>query len=151
MLIVYRFQTEQYALMWTATVVEIYVAIIGACAVTLVPVYRKVRYGTPWSTRDMKSNQIASNQGAFAGTGGGGSRLGMNHNFKRSANHERLSTSNDSEEYLHHGGSGMTYSVSGANKSSARREEFGDDVPMDTIVVQRDVTWEEERNVKQHV
>ncbi|KAI7781605.1 hypothetical protein LA080_014503 [Diaporthe eres] len=143
--------TQQYALMWTATVVEIYVAIIGACAVTLVPVYRKMRYGTPWSTRDMKSNQIASNQGAFAGTGGGGSRPGLHHNFKRSANHERLSTSNDSEEYLHHGRSGMTYSVSGANKSSAKREEFGDDVPMDTIVVQRDVTWEEERNVRQHV
>lgn len=140
--------------MWTATVVEIYVAIIGACAVTLVPVYRKVRYGTPWSTRDMKSNQIASNPGVFAGTGGGGSRPGVHHNFKRSANHERLSTSNDSEEYLHHGGGGggMTYSVSGANKSgSAKREEFGDDVPMDTIVVQRDVTWEEERNVRHHV
>lgn len=138
--------------MWTATVVEIYVAIIGACAVTLVPVYRKMRYGTPWSTRDMKSNQIASSPGVFGGTGGGGSRPGVHHNFKRSANHERLSTSNDSDEYLHHG-SGMTYSVSGATKStgSAKREEFGDEVPMDSIVVQRDVTWEEERNVRHHV
>lgn len=136
--------------MWTATVVEIYVAIIGACAVTLVPVYRKMRYGTPWSTRDMKSNQIASNPGVFAGTGGGGSRLGVHHNFKRSANHERLSTSNDSDECLHHG-SGMTYSVSGATKQSAKREELGDEVPMDTIVIQRDVTWEEERRVARHV
>lgn len=134
--------------MWTATVVEIYVAIIGACAVTLVPVYRKMRYGTPWSTRDQKSNQISSNP-AFGGTGGaGGSRPGVHHNFKRSANHERLSTGNDSEEYLHHG-SGMRYSVSGAK--SPKREEASDDVPMDTIVVQRDVTWEEERKVRQHV
>lgn len=136
--------------MWTATVVEIYVAIIGACAVTLVPVYRKMRYGTPWSTRDVKSNQIASNPGVFAGTGGGGSRLGVHHNFKRSANHERLSTSNDSEEYLHHG-IGVTYSVSGATKPSAKGEELGDEVPMDTIIIQRDVTWEEQRNVRQHV
>lgn len=136
--------------MWTATVVEIYVAIIGACAVTLVPVYRKMRYGTPWSTREMKSNQIASNPGAFAGTGGGGSRSGVLHNFKRSAAHERLDTDNDSKENLHHG-SGIAYSVSGANKSNAKREELGDEVPMDTIVIQRDIAWEEQRNVRQHV
>ena len=137
--------------MWTATVVEIYVAIIGTCAVSLGPVYRKMRYGAPWSTRDMKPNQTASNPGVLAGTGGG-SRAGVHHNFKRPANHERLATGNDSEEYLHHG-SGMTYSVSGAAKSSAKREALGDDVPMDTtsIVVQRDVTWEEERNVRHHV
>lgn len=136
--------------MWTATVVEIYVAIIGACAVTLVPVYRKMRYGTPWSTRDMKSNQIASNPGAFAGTGGGGSRSGVLHNFKRSATHERLDTDNDSEENLHHG-SGITYSVSGATKPSVKREKLGDEVPMDTIIIQRDIAWEEQRNVRQHV
>ncbi|TDZ21564.1 Satratoxin biosynthesis SC1 cluster protein 4 [Colletotrichum orbiculare MAFF 240422] len=133
--------TLQYALMWTATVVEIYVAIIGACAVTLVPVYRKVRYGTPWSTRDQKSNQ-ASNPGAFQGTGG--SRSGL-HNFKRSANHERLATGNDSEEYLH--GAGINYAVSG---TSGKHDARGNEVPLDTIVVQRDVTWEEERKVKPH-
>ncbi|GJC94209.1 integral membrane protein [Colletotrichum higginsianum] len=140
---------KQYALMWTATVVEIYIAIIGACAVTLVPVYRKMRYGTPWSTRDQKSNQVSSGTGAFAGTGGAGSRPGV-HNFKRSANHERLTTGNDSEEYLHHGG-GMKYSVSGATGSGDKSDVLGDDLPMDTIVVQRDVTWEEERKEKQHV
>ncbi|KAK1987631.1 hypothetical protein LZ30DRAFT_701494 [Colletotrichum cereale] len=139
--------TKQYALMWTATVVEIYVAIIGACAVTLVPVYRKMRYGTPWSTADQKSNQISSGSGAFPASGGG-SRPGV-HNFKRSQNHERLDTSNDSEEYLH--GGGMKYSVSGTNRTTDKREVSGEDLPMDTIVVQRDVTWEEERKVKQHV
>ncbi|KAF9876657.1 hypothetical protein CkaCkLH20_06065 [Colletotrichum karsti] len=135
--------TQQYALMWTATVVEIYIAIIGACAVTLVPVYRKIRYGTPWSTGDQKSNQASSGAAAFAGTGG--SRPGI-HNFKRTANHERLETGNDSEEYLHRG-SNINYSVTG----SAKREGRGDDMPMDTIVMQKDVTWEEERDVKQHV
>ncbi|KDN71524.1 hypothetical protein CSUB01_12076 [Colletotrichum sublineola] len=138
--------TKQYALMWTATVVEIYIAIIGACAVTLVPVYRKMRYGTPYSTGDQRSNQISSGRGAFPSSGDA-SRLGA-HNFKRSQNHERLDTSNDSEEYLHNG-SGMKYSVS--TKDGDRRGGSAEDLPMDTIVVQKDVTWEEERNVKQHV
>ncbi|KAI3551467.1 hypothetical protein CABS01_15019 [Colletotrichum abscissum] len=141
--------TQQYALMWTATVVEIYIAIIGACAVTLVPVYRRIRYGTSWSTRDQKSNQVSAGPVTFGGTGGN-SRTGVSHNFKRSANHERLTTGNDSEEYLHHG-SNMKYSVSGATRTSNKRDVLGEDLPMDTIVVQRDVTWEEERKERQHV
>ncbi|KAK2051199.1 hypothetical protein LY76DRAFT_482678, partial [Colletotrichum caudatum] len=131
--------TKQYALMWTATVVEIYIAVIGACAVTLVPVYRKMRYGTPWSTEDQKSRQISSGSGGFPASSGGRGA----HNFKRPQNHhERLDTNNDSEEYLHYG-SGMKNSVSGTTRASDAGGASGEDLRMDTIVVQKDVTWEE--------
>jgi hypothetical protein len=36
---------EQFVVAGVATVIEIYVAIIGACTPTLMPFYRKLRYG----------------------------------------------------------------------------------------------------------
>ncbi|KAJ4395968.1 hypothetical protein N0V93_000184 [Gnomoniopsis smithogilvyi] len=39
--------TKNWSLMAGATIVEVYIAIIGACAVTLGPVYRRLRYGHP--------------------------------------------------------------------------------------------------------
>ncbi|KAK2036383.1 hypothetical protein LZ31DRAFT_636599 [Colletotrichum somersetense] len=143
--------TKQYALMWTATVVEIYIALIGCCAVTLVPVYRKIRYGTAWSTRDLKSNQISSGAAGFPASGGVGSRPGVRNSKRAQDNHDGLATGNDSEEYLHHGGASMNYSVSRATRGSDQLGVYGEDLRMDTIIVQKDLTWEEERNVKQHV
>lgn len=40
-------KTERYALTSGATVVEIFIAIFGACVVTLGPVYKRLRYGDP--------------------------------------------------------------------------------------------------------
>lgn len=40
-------KTERYTLTDGATVTEIFVAIFGACVVTLGPVYRQLRYGDP--------------------------------------------------------------------------------------------------------
>ncbi|KAI0166898.1 hypothetical protein GGR52DRAFT_556061 [Hypoxylon sp. FL1284] len=43
--------TEQFFVPGLATVIEIYMAIIGACLPTLVPVYRKLRYGDRFKSR----------------------------------------------------------------------------------------------------
>lgn len=40
-------KTERYTLTDGATVTEIFIAIFGACVVTLGPVYRQLRYGDP--------------------------------------------------------------------------------------------------------
>lgn len=37
-----------------ATIVEVYIAIIGACAVTLGPVYRRLRYGHPQGSSKLR-------------------------------------------------------------------------------------------------
>ncbi|KAI0459323.1 hypothetical protein F5B21DRAFT_296836 [Xylaria acuta] len=42
--------SKQFVISDIATVIEIYVAIIGACSPTLVPVYRKLRYGSVLKT-----------------------------------------------------------------------------------------------------
>ncbi|KAI9147591.1 hypothetical protein HJFPF1_12619 [Paramyrothecium foliicola] len=42
--------TKQFVVPGMATIVEIYVAIVAACLPTLMPLYRKLRYGTAVST-----------------------------------------------------------------------------------------------------
>lgn len=40
-------KTERYTLMTGASIAEVNIAIIGACSVTLGPLYRRFRYGDP--------------------------------------------------------------------------------------------------------
>ncbi|KAI0202651.1 hypothetical protein F4808DRAFT_68624 [Astrocystis sublimbata] len=55
--------SKQFVLSLIATVIEIYVAIIGACMPTLVPVYRRLRYGSPSSTRASGGSKEVSASG----------------------------------------------------------------------------------------
>lgn len=69
----------------TATVVEIYVGIIGACLPTLVPVYRKLRYGDPHKShanlipRD-PPHKVGRNARPKKLSNGGGSSERLNNN-----------------------------------------------------------------------
>jgi hypothetical protein len=135
--------------MWTATVVEIYVAIIGACAVTLVPVYRKIRHGDAWVSS--KGGSRGGPSGAMGGRSGPGVSGSDTHHLKtfgQRSTRERIND-NDSEEYLH-GGLGAanwrdTNVTSGGHKG--RGDDASDEMPLEVVVVKKevDMTWKTAR------
>lgn len=123
--------------MWTATVVEIYIAIIGACAVTLVPVYRKLRKGHVWST----SPSGASGYGKS--TNGMHSSSNQLSSYRRpaaTAAHERI-YDGDSSENLGTSTGGYAWRDTKVSASQVRQEDV-DGVPLTGIVVKRDLVLE---------
>ncbi|KAM7215590.1 hypothetical protein V8F06_009057 [Rhypophila decipiens] len=70
--------TKQTSTSGTATVIEVYVAIIGACLPTLVPVYRQLRYGDPLKTGSIRSNTHGYYANQNSNKGASNNRLGKN-------------------------------------------------------------------------
>ena len=58
-------KTERYTLTDGATVTEIFIAIFGACVVTLGPVYRQLRYGDPRGSSN-KSKKLHGDDNTWA-------------------------------------------------------------------------------------
>lgn len=122
--------------MWTATVVEIYIAIIGACAVTLVPVYRKLRTGNVWSTKQGDSSEYAKS----------GRQSSSNHiisggHRRPTAAHERI-YDGDSAEHLRGPVENFSWRDTKVTGHVRQKNTSLDEVPLDGIVVKRDVVLE---------
>ncbi|KAI1385501.1 uncharacterized protein F4822DRAFT_445451 [Hypoxylon trugodes] len=121
--------TKQFIPGSVASVVEIYVAIIGACLPTLVPVYRKLRYGDPHSR---PSN---------ATTIGRITTLGRSSNKKLNSRtdgeFERLDTDEEfplASRGVHH----VNISSYGGPNSLPTTYP---DIPLEGIMVRHDMTW----------
>lgn len=133
--------TKQFAVSGVATVIEIYVAIIGACLPTLVPIYRKLRYGDP-----LKTHTSAVSKGPAASGSGGtsGAKTSFRKQFSSNGNgsFERLS---QSEDALNPAAYHRTHHV---NVSSSRgNDDFGynntESYPLEGVMVRHDTVWSE--------
>lgn len=72
---------EQVATSGTATVIEVYVAIIGACLPSLVPIYRQLRYGDPLKTGSVRSSSKKSAGYSYSNSNNSSNRGGKNKPF----------------------------------------------------------------------
>lgn len=75
-------KTERYTLTDGATVTEIFIAIFGACVVTLGPVYRRLRYGDPQGSSS-KSKKLQDEENIWGKENGriGRSTIGIGGSF----------------------------------------------------------------------
>lgn len=126
-----------------ATVVEIYVAIIGACMPTLVPIYRKLRYGDP-----IKSHTSAPSKGTPA-SGSGGTSAGRAPYRKQFSNgngsFERRSDSEDALNPVAYRNHHVNVSSSGGNDDFAYGNT--ESYPLEGVMVRHDtVLTEQNRN-----
>lgn len=119
------------------TVIEIYVAIIGACLPTMVTIYRKLRYG------DVKGSSAKSyNSKTYYASG-------SNRPINKAPKRGKLghSDTEGSFERLHGDDTTMTdyepmykVNITGHDKAGTAIE----DVPMQTIVVKSGLDWSEQ-------
>lgn len=120
--------------MGAATVAEVFIAIIGACGVTLRPVYRYFRYGNPHGSGGSASS-------AAKGPGGAESRGVTMRRMAiargKSGGSDGLRSFEMLEDDLEDGS--QTQIVVAAGGHIER-----DDLPLQGIRVDRDVTWTEE-------
>lgn len=81
--------TERYTLTDGATVTEIFIAIFGACVVTLGPVYRQLRYGDPQGSSS-KSKKLRDVENIWGKENGriGRSTIGIRGSFGPLGAHE---------------------------------------------------------------
>ena len=161
-------QTEQFVVSGVVTVVEVYVAIIGACLPTLVPVYRRLRYGDPLKSSSNKSTGDASGKAAhvyYANSGSTGRVRGLN-SLKNSAKASASSNTSKASgqgsfDRLHDGADTFNdlvtvdYApVTASTVPGGRRvnitshlydgnRDSGMDMPMQGIMVKSDLTWAE--------
>lgn len=83
--------------MWIATTVEIYIAIIGACLPTIVPAYRKLRYGNA-----LEGSSATNRSFGTPLKGSVGNRIGSGH-VKMSARSHVHGAGEGAFELLPHG------------------------------------------------
>ncbi|XXH01499.1 hypothetical protein Hte_007859 [Hypoxylon texense] len=130
--------TKQFVVSGVVTVIEVYVAIIGACLPMLMPVYRKVRYGDPRSAVASQP-QVAPSDGLAT--------IGKISNRKRFQSSESGSfTRIDNDEHSLVPvtyGNAQKVNVSGPhdNQSSIADSE---DIPLEGIRVKQDLTWSDD-------
>lgn len=115
-------ETEQYTLTSGATIAEIFIAIFGACVVTLGPVYRRLRYGDPQGSSS-KSKRPEN----------GGKRWGKGN---RRAGLITVGTRDSFERLDGHDEGSETTIVGGGQHTH---------VPMRGIIVERGLEWSENR------
>lgn len=120
--------------MGAATVAEVFIAITGACGVTLRPVYRYLRYGDPQGSGG--SNAAKAAAGGVESWGAGIKTIG-----RITARGKNSAGGRSSFEMLEDDENGSQAQIVVA--AGARRER--DDVPLHGIRVDRDVTWTENR------
>ncbi|KAJ2981760.1 hypothetical protein NUW58_g6603 [Xylaria curta] len=107
--------SKQFVTSAVATVIEIYVAIIGACLPTLAPVYRRLRYGSPLSTHSTAVSKGKPANGSSSNPGG------------RVIQWNQLSNCDDSFERLHEADENFSLAVYQGNhqvKISSSRAKF---------------------------
>lgn len=111
-----------------ATLVEVYIAIIGACVVTLGPVYRRLRYGHPQGSSRSRHLEGTLQSGIHYESRSRGSQ----------AIGKLVHRSRDSFELLDRDGDSQTRIVVG--ETSIRPPSKG-------IMVERNVEWTESQSV----
>ncbi|KAJ0115641.1 hypothetical protein J7T55_010464 [Diaporthe amygdali] len=127
--------TKQFVVSGTATVVEIYVAIIGASLPTLVPVYRKLRYGDP-----LKSHTDAISRDTPL-RGGSSARKKEFGNVDGSF--ERLDNSEDALTLGTHLNNHRV-KVSSPRGDNGPTYMSSETYPMEGIMVRHDLVWSEQ-------
>lgn len=118
----------------TATVVEIYVAIIGACMPTLVPIYRQLRYGDP-----LKSNTTGISKQTLPVKGSSAQKKHLDN----TGSFERLSnTDNDfmSDDYRDN----RRVNIS-SRQAGAPGYNQGESYQMDGVMVTQKTVWSEHK------
>jgi hypothetical protein len=132
--------TKQFVVSGVATVVEIYVAVIGACLPTLVPIYRKLRYGDPLKTHTSAISKGTPNSGSGATSTG------------RPSHRKQFSSGNGSFERLANSEDGLTpaayHRSHHVNVSSSQgNDDFifpnTESYPLEGVMVRQDTVWSE--------
>lgn len=114
--------------------VEIYVSIMGACLPTLVPVYRKLRYGDPLKTRANIALQDTQPE-----SGNKCRRTNFSHDDRL---FQRLDTSEDAlAPGMHLKNYHVNVSSTKGNKSVAYTDV--ESCPVGGIMVRHDLVWSE--------
>lgn len=119
-------ELENWSLMAGATIVEVYIAIIGACVVTLGPVYRRLRYGHPQGSS--KSRHLEGSSGTQLESRARGSKIMGRIVARRRNSFELLDQEIDSQTRIMVGETSKT-------------------PPLTGIMVERDVEWTESQPV----
>ncbi|RYP19387.1 hypothetical protein DL765_003360 [Monosporascus sp. GIB2] len=132
--------TKQFVVSGVATVVEIYVAVIGACLPTLVPIYRKLRYGDP-----LKSHPSAPSKGTPVSGSGATSAGKVSHRRQFSEGNGSFERLANSEDALNPAAYRRTYHV---NVSSSRGNDGlaytnTESYPLEGVMVRHDTVWSE--------
>ncbi|RYP67342.1 hypothetical protein DL771_007286 [Monosporascus sp. 5C6A] len=132
--------TKQFVVSGVATVVEIYAAVIGACLPTLVPIYRKLRYGDPLKSHTSAISKGTPVSGSGATTAGRASHRKQFRNgtgsFERLANSEDVLTPATYRSNHH-----VNVSSSRGNDGSAYTDT--ESYPLEGVMVRHDTVWSE--------
>ncbi|OTA64859.1 hypothetical protein K449DRAFT_432439 [Hypoxylon sp. EC38] len=122
--------TKEYVTPAISSVVEIYVSIIGACLPTLRPVYRKLRYGNPYTPSDITPKEGIVTIG----------RISDRRKFSKrtDGSFERSNTNEDFTTTLYQGTHQVHVIGQGGQPSSPANSVT---IPLEGIVVQKDMTW----------
>lgn len=126
----------------TATVVEIYVAILAACLPTMVPVYRQLRYGDPLSTKGARrAKSRLPNRSLLPSRGRGSAtrkkQLGRQDSFERLAYTGNTFVSTD----YHTNGLRTDISCGRRGGAGAAGGGEGESFPMEGIFVTQSTAW----------
>jgi hypothetical protein len=129
--------TVQFIPSGATTVVEIYAAVIGACMPTLVPVYRKVRYGDP-----LKTHTAALSKQTLPGMGSSAHRKQYRN---EEGSFERLPSDNNfsSADYGHN----HRVDISSGRKGYPSGDVEGESYQMDGVVVTQNTVWTEHKQI----
>ncbi|KAL1848953.1 hypothetical protein Daus18300_013411 [Diaporthe australafricana] len=126
--------TKKFVISGAATVMEIYVSIMGACLPTLVPVYRKLRYGDP-----LKTCTNTAPQDTKLESGSKSRRANFSHDDRL---FQRLETSEDAlAPSMHLKNYHVNVSSTKRNKSLAYTDV--ESYPVGGIMVRHDLVWSE--------
>ncbi|KAI4598725.1 hypothetical protein KJ359_002617 [Pestalotiopsis sp. 9143b] len=141
--VMYREGTWNFTLQFfpsgIATVVEIYVAIIAACAPTLMPVYRKLRFGDPIKSISTAQSKRTPASGV---TTIGEASFHRNHFANSQGSFERLADIEDGFTPAdHYGSRSINVSTGHSNRNLNRETSVG--IPLEGIMMKRETVLSE--------
>ncbi|KAF2970820.1 hypothetical protein GQX73_g2823 [Xylaria multiplex] len=136
--------SKQFVVPTIATVVEIYVAIIGACLPTLMPIYRKLRYGSP-----LRAHTNAMFQATPANWNSSGRVVQPKRSGNRNDLFHRLHETDDGlSPIVYHGDHRVK--ASGSRTESDTPFSDAESYPLEGLVVTRDIIWTETNSYNYH-
>ncbi len=115
-----------------ATVIEIYVAIIGSCLPTLVPVYRRLRYGVPYKRQNSATHE--------------GPSVDSKRSARTSKTPQRKQFANDEDTLVQLSQSDNAFTATAYSNSQLKSDsepQNPESYQLDGVVVRRDMTWSE--------
>ncbi|KAI2603188.1 uncharacterized protein GGS25DRAFT_528232 [Hypoxylon fragiforme] len=124
--------TKQFFVSGVATVIEIYVAIIGSCLPTLVPVYRRLRYGVPYKRQNSATHE--------------GPSVDSKRSARTSKTPQRKQFANDEDTLVQLSQSDNAFTATAYSNSQLKSDsepQNPESYQLDGVVVRRDMTWSE--------